>query len=147
MKAVGVQEFAFGVPGVIGHFVIDVDEMQVAALAFDLFFDYLVAIADAVDDVPAADAGFDRDVSEGNVAELTAGARYELLKENKNFFGVSAVTQVVVARVDDDGIRVEGGDEAVEEPVAGGEGGPAEAQVDGFIVGEVIVEGLPEPDG
>src|SRR5579872_3768287 len=121
--------------------------MQVVCLAFDFFFDYLVAIADAVDDVPAADAGFDRDISEGDVAELAAGAGYELLKKNKNLFRVAAVTQVVVAGVDDDGIGMKVGDEAVEEPVAGGEGGAAESQVDGFKVGEVIVKSLPEPDG
>jgi hypothetical protein len=147
VKTVGVQEFAFWVPGVISHSVIDVDEVEVVRLAFDFFFDYFVAIADAVDNVPAADAGFDGDVGERYVAKLAAGARYELLKEYKNLFGVTAVPEVVVTGVDNNRIGVKGSDEAVEEPVAGGEGGTAEAEVDGFVVSEIIVEGLPKPDG
>jgi hypothetical protein len=78
---------------------------RLSALYFYLFFDDLVGIADAVDDVPAADAGFDGDKGEGDIRRTGGGCGYQLLKKNKYFFGMAAVAEVVVAGVDDDGIR------------------------------------------
>ena|SRR5580692_11020587 len=101
--------------------------MEVVGFAFDLLFDDLVGIADAVDDVPAGDAGFDRDEGERDIAEVIAYLAHELFKEDEHFFRMAAVAEVVVAGVHDDRGGMEGGDEAIEEPHAGGEGRAAEA--------------------
>jgi len=56
-------------------------------------------------------------------------------------------TEIVIAGIDDDGVGMKGGNEPVEEPVAGGECRAAEAEVDGMVAGEVCVQAFPEPDG
>src|SRR5580698_11513092 len=104
--------------------------MQIVALPGNLFFDDLVGIADTVDDIPAGDAGFNGDEGQGDVAEVLTGAGHQLLKKNEYLFRVTAIAQVVVAGIDNDGIRMKGGDEAIEEPDARGKGRAAEAQVD-----------------
>ena len=147
MKTIGVEEFSFRVAGVVGHPGIDIYEVQVVALPPDLFFDDLIGIADTVDDIPAGDAGFDGDEGQGNVAEVLTGADHQLLEKNEHLFRVTAVAQVVVTGIDNDGIRMEGGDDTIEEPDACGKGGSAEAEVDRLIRGKVLVQALPEPDG
>ncbi len=147
MESVGVQEFSFWIAGIIGHPIIDIYKMQIVALPGNLFFDDLVGVADTVDDIPAGDAGFDGDEGQGNVAEVVTGMDYQLLEKNEQLFRVTAVAQVVVAGIDNDGIRVEGSDQAIEEPDACGQGRAAEAQVDGLERGKVLVQALPEPDG
>jgi hypothetical protein len=147
VEPVGFQEFPFWISSVVGHPCIDIYKMEVIGLPVYFCFDYLVGITDAVDDVPAGDAGFDGNEGEGDVAELLAGTAYQLLEEDEYFFRMTAVSKVVVSGINDDGIGVEGRYQAVEKPVASGECRAAEAQVGGMVSGEVCVEGFPEPDG
>ncbi len=42
---------------------------------------------------------------------------------------------------------MEGSNQPVEEPVAGGKCGAAEAQIYGLVAGEIFVQALPESDG
>ncbi len=147
VEPIGFQEFPFWISGVVGHPGIDINKMEVIGLPVYFCFDYLVGITDAVDDIPAGDAGFDRDEGEGDVAELLAGAANQLLEEDEYFFRMTAVTKVVVPGIDDDGVGVERCYQAVEKPVAGGECRTTETQVDGTVSGKVFVKGFPEPDG
>jgi len=147
VESVGVQEFSFWIAGVIGHPIIDIYEMQIVALPGNLFFDDLVGIADTVDDIPAGDAGFDGDEGQGDVAEVLTGAGHQLLEKNEYLFGMTAVAQVVVTGIDNNGIRMKGGDEAIEEPDTRSQGRTAEAQVDRLVRGKILVQALPEPDG
>jgi len=147
MEPVRIQEFPFRIAGIVSHPVIDIYKMEIVALLFYFFFDQLIGIPDAVDDVPAADAGLDRNKGQGDVAELLAGAADQLLKENKHFFRMAAVAEIVITGIDDDGVRVIGCKEAVEEPVAGGERGTAESKIDGLIARKIFIQALPEPDG
>lgn len=147
MEPVGFQEFSFRIAGVVGHPRIDIDKVQVFGLFVYFFFDDLVGVSDTVDDVPAGDAGFYGNEGEGDVAEVLAGAADQLLEEDEYFFRMTAVAEVVISGVNDDGVGVEGSDQAVEEPVAGCECGSAEAEVDGMVTSEVCVEAFPQPDG
>ena len=147
MQTIRVQKLALRIPGIVRHACIDINEMQVIGGTFDLFFDYLIGIPDAIDDIPSADAWFDRDKCKRNVAELTAGAGYQLLEENEYFLGMAAVAEVIVAGIDDHRLRMEGGDETVEEPIAGGKCRAAKSEVDGFSVCEVLIERFPKADG
>jgi len=147
MESVGVQEFSFWIAGVIGHPIIDIYKMQIVALPDNLFFDDLVGVADTVDDIPAGDAGLDGDEGQGDVAEVLTGAGHQLLEKNEYLFRVTAIAEVVVAGIDNDGIRVKGGDEAIEEPDACGQSRAAEAQVDRLVRGKILIQALPEPDG
>ncbi len=147
MESIGFQEFSFWITGVVGHPGIDIDKVEVVSQPVYLGFDYFVGIADAVDDVPAGDAGFYGNECKGDVAEVLAGAADQLLKEAEYFFRMTAVAEIVVSGVNDDGVGVEGSDQPVEEPVAGCECGAAEAEVDGMVAGEICVEAFPEPDG
>ena len=121
--------------------------MQVVGLSVYFFFDDLVGVSDTIDDIPAGDAGFYGNEGEGDVAEVLAGAADELLEEDEHFFRMTAVAEVVISGVNDDGVRVEGSDQAVEEPVAGCECGAAEAEIDRMVTGEICVEAFPQPDG
>jgi len=147
MESVGVQEFSFRVAGIVGHPGINIYKMQVIGLFFYFLFDDLIGIADTIDDIPAADAGFDGDKGKGDIAELLAGAADQLLEENENLFGMAAVAEVVVAGVHDDGAGMEGGYQPVEKPVAGGERRSTEAQIYGLVAGEIFIQALPESDG
>ena len=147
MESIRIQEFSLGIAGIVGHPVIDIYKMEIVALLFYFFFDQLIGIPDAIDYIPAGDAGFDGNKGQGDVAELLAGAADQLLKENKHFLRMAAVAEVVIAGINDDGIRVIGGQEAVEEPIACGEGRAAEPKIDGLIARKVFIQALPEPDG
>ena len=147
MEAVGFQEFSFWIARVVGHPGIDIDKVQVVGLSVYFFFDDLVGVPDTVDDVPAGDAGFYGNESEGDVAEVLTGAADQLLEEDEYFFRVTAVAEVIVSGVDDDGVGMERSDQTVEEPIACCECGTAEAEVDGVVTGEVCVEAFPQSDG
>jgi len=146
MEPTGVQKFFFRIAGVIGHPGVDIYKMEIVGLFFYLLFDQFIGIADAVDDIPAGDARFDGDEGEGDITELAAGAVHQLLKKNEYLFGVTAVAQVVIAGIDDHRSGMKGGDEAIEEPVAGGEGRTAESKVDGLPGREVLEQPVPEAD-
>src|ERR1700755_611651 len=123
MEPVGVQELSFRIAGVVRHPVIDIYKIQVVGLSFYFVFDDLIGVANAIDDVPAADAGFDGNEGEGNVAELLAGAGDELLEKDEYLFRVTTVAEIVVAGVYDHLFGFEGSHETIEEPIAGCEGG------------------------
>lgn len=129
MQSIRVQEFSFRITGIIGHLIIDIYKMQVVALPCNFFFDDPIGVANAVHNIPAGDAGLDRDEGKGDIAEALAGAANELLEEDEYFFGMTSVSEIVVAGIDDDRCRLEGGQQPVEEPDAGCEGGAAESQI------------------
>ena len=146
MQSIGVQEFSFRITGVVGHLIIDIYKVQVVALLNYFISNNFICIPDTVDNIPAGDAWFDGDEGQGDVSKVLAGAADQLLEENKDFFGVAAVAQVVVPCVNDDGRRVEWRHQAIKEPVTGGEGGATETQVGGLPGCKVIMQALPESD-
>src|ERR1700761_2750681 len=101
MEPVGVQEFSLRVAGIICHPVVYVYKVQVVTLSLDLFFDDLIGIADTVDDVPAGDAWLNGNKSQWNISKPLTGAADQLLEEDKDFFGMAAIAQVVISGIDD----------------------------------------------
>lgn len=127
--------------------MIDIYVMQMVALLLYLFFYKSIGIANAVDDVPAGDAGLDRDEGQRYIPKMLAGMCYQLLKEDEYFFRMSAITQIVVAGIDDDRVGTIVCHQPVEEPYAGCQRRAAKTQVDWLIFLKVLVQRFPQPDG
>jgi len=147
VQSIGVQEFSFRITGVVGHLIIDIYKVQVVALLIYFIGDNSIGIPDTVDYIPSGDAWFDGNEGQGYVSKVLTGTADQLLEENEDFFGVAAVAQVVVSCVNDDGRRVEGCHQPIEEPVTGGEGRATETQVDGLPGCKIFMQALPESDG
>lgn len=95
----------------------------------------------------AGGAEFDREEGPGEggieMGDFVGEGEEAVVKE----IGRLAVAEVVIAGIDEEGVRLGEGDELIEEVDAGGEGGSAEAEIEGSGVGEVGGEGGPEADG
>ena len=102
--------------------MIYIDIMQIMSFCSDLVADKVIGIADAVDDVPAGDAGFDGDECQWDLTEMMTDMRNHLLEEYEYFFRVPAIAQVIVTGIEDNGGWFITGHQSVEEPHAGGEG-------------------------
>jgi len=146
VEAVRGIEFRAGEAGGLEHGGGDVDEGRVGK-GEDFGLDEGVGFGDGIAEVEAGGAEFDGEKGPGEggveMGDFVGEGEEAVVEE----FGGVAVAEVVVAGIDEKGVRLGEGDELIEKVDAGGEGGSAEAEVEGAGVGEIGGEGGPEANG
>ena len=106
-----------------------------------------IGLADRVGQVPARRADFDRQESQGYIRQMQPHFLSEGVKEQKDFFRVSPVSEVIVARVKHHRTRLGGQEQPVNVPRTGRQRRTAEAQIKRVEFGKVPRQRIPEPDG
>lgn len=128
------------------HGIKDIDEVPVSRFA-DLVFYQPVCINELVGHVPAAETGFEGNKIAGQPWKPGGGMHHQLLEEDKNFFGVPAIAQVIVAGIKNKPFRMVGLHHPFKKPDAGCQGRASEAQVHRPQVCKILVQACPQADG